>query len=197
MADQAPASLEPSIENKLLQKQSYLIVRQIRSEIHQEISEQLQLLTGNIVGFAATHGLVHHPDELFNAPWDALIHTAGFICDFGTAAKNDDQTALQLVRGANIRPGVKYDAFVKLQGITAPAIRLWEAIKPIWDQIDGDRDLAQDQAKWESSVRIYWLWKQYPVYVALQKKLEDGIVSGRVKAEGVQREIVAVQKGSF
>jgi hypothetical protein len=197
LRDRAPSTLERSIEDKLLQKQSYLIIRQIRAEIHEELVEQSGILSEAIVAFADAYDLVHHPEELCNAPWNALTHIAGFICDFRHAPKHGDKTGLDLVRDAKIRSRVKYDTFVKLQSITVSAIRLWEVIKPVWDQIGGDRDLAQDQAKWESSNKIYWLWKQYPVYAALQKKLEDGIVSGRVKAEEIQREVVSALNDSI
>lgn len=191
LADQPPAFLEPSTQDKLLQKQSYLIIRQIRTEIHEELAEQSRILSENIVAFADAYGLVHHPEELCSAPWNALIHIAGFICDFGAAAKHDDAAALELVRKAKIRSRVKYDVLIKLQGITVPSIRIWEAIRPIWEQIGDDRSLAQDQAKWESSTRVHWLWKQYPIYDALQNRLVDGVRSGKIKATAIQQSVIS------
>jgi hypothetical protein len=175
---------------RITKTQDLLLMKRIHSDIAANIFEQRHKLAAAIVEMATHYKLVHHPEEFYDAPWDALDHIAAFVCDFKRSEIGNITDVVDIINTANIGPEVTYHTFLMIQGIHYGSSHMWELIKEIYKNIDLKTSLAY-QWEWESSQKIHWLWHQHRYYEAMKNKLSKSIVDGTIKATPIQRAVLS------
>lgn len=191
---QLPPALQERLDEssaRMEKKQDLLLMKRIHSEVIENVLEDRNVLTDKIVEFVRHYRIVHYPDELLEGPWDALVHVASFVCRFEPLPDDSTRSLERLVEEARIGNDVAYGTYLRLQSITLSASRIWDGVREVWDSINIPIS-GLYQIKWESSVKIHWLWTQYPIYSALERKVARAITEGQIKVEpSFLKEVIA------